>query len=86
MSVLAIVLTSILGAGGLSGVVALLKLRTEKDSSVVDMVGRGMLVLERLNDRLERELQEQQEARRAAEVALEQAYSRIRELEGGRRG
>jgi hypothetical protein len=81
VNALSVVLTSVLGAGGLSGVVTLLRLRTDKDASVVDTVGRGMLVLERLNSRLEADLSrahEQWAIERAARLAVEAELAAVR--------
>lgn len=68
MDTLTVVLTALLGSGGVAGVVALLRLRVDKGSVVVDTVSKGVLVLGQLNDRLEDDLAEERTARIAAET------------------
>lgn len=60
MSTTAVVLTALLGSGGLGGLLVLLKslTRAERSSVMVATAERGALVLERLNDRLERRVGE----------------------------
>ena len=72
MTATAAVLTSVLGTGGLLGLAALLRLRTDKDATVVDTVSKSVLVLERLNDRLEADLADEHAARVAAEAKLDE--------------
>lgn len=81
VDVLTAVLTLILGGGGLAGLATLLRFRAERGAIVVETVSRGVLVLERLNDRLESDLLEE----RAEVIRLRQelaaARTRIAELE-----
>lgn len=56
MNALTIALTVLLGSGGIAGLAALLRLRTDKAATVVDTISKGVMVLERLNDRLEQDL------------------------------
>jgi hypothetical protein len=70
VNTLATLLTLLLGGGGLGGLAVLLRLRTDKGATVVDTVSKGVLVLERLNDRLETDLAEERSRRVAAETAL----------------
>lgn len=68
MSALGVVLTAVLSGGGLAGLLALLRFRTDKGATIVETVSRGVLVLERLNDRLEADLADERAARMAAET------------------
>lgn len=83
MDVLTTVLTVVLGGGGIAGLTALLRLRADKGSIVVDTVSRGVLVLERLNDRLEADLLDERAEVIRLRQELEIARARIRELESG---
>lgn len=78
MSAISVILTALLGAGGLTGVVALLRLRTDKGAVVVDTVSKGVLVLERINDRLERDLGAEHSARVAAETERDDLRLQLR--------
>jgi hypothetical protein len=69
-----VVLSAILGAGGIGGVVALFRLRTDRDATTVDTVSKGLMVLERSLERLEHERDHY-----AAE--FDRARARILELE-----
>jgi hypothetical protein len=68
MSTLPVILTVLLGSGGAAGLVALLRFRTDKGVTVVETVSKGVLIMERLNDRLEGDLLNERAARLAAET------------------
>lgn len=70
MNAVTTVLALALGGGGLGGLAVLLRIRTDKGATVVETVSKGVLVLERLNDRLEGDLADERAARIAAETAL----------------
>lgn len=81
MNPLTTVLTILLGSGGLAGLATLLKFRAERGSIVVDTVSRGILVLERLNDRLEADLADERAEVTRLRRELREARARIAELE-----
>lgn len=83
MNALAVTLGLLLGSGGIGGVVAFLRFRTDKGATIVDSVSKGVLVLERLNDRLEGDLNDER-AQRTEEhlgrVAAETERDELRRL------
>jgi predicted ATPase len=81
MNPLTTVLSILLGGGGLAGLATLLKLRAERGSIVVDTVSKGILVLERLNDRLEGDLADERAEVLRLRRELAKARARIEELE-----
>lgn len=68
MTTAATILTVLLGSGGLAGIAVLIKARAERGNVVMTTVEKGVLVLERLNDRLEKDLAEEHAERVAAEA------------------
>jgi hypothetical protein len=68
VTLLATLLTAGLGSGFLAGLVALLRLRTDKGAVSVETASKSLLILERLNDRLERDLSDERAARIKAET------------------
>lgn len=72
MSPLSVILTSLLGTGGISGAIALFRLRADKGATVVETVSKGVLVLDRLNTMLEGDLQAERLMRRQAEHELDE--------------
>jgi predicted ATPase len=84
MNPLTTVLTILLGGGGLAGLATLLKFRAERGAIVVDTVAKGILVLERLNDRLEADLVDERAEVIRLRRELSEARARIAELERAR--
>lgn len=78
MSVLSTVLTIVLGTGGLAGLGVLLRLRTDKASVMVTTIERGVMVQERIIDRLEKELAAMTARAEAAEAELVQRRAKRR--------
>lgn len=70
MNAAALILTALLGAGGLGGVAVLYRARADRGAVVVETVSKGVLVLERINDRLEADLLDERAARITAEREL----------------
>ena len=68
MNGLTLALATLLGSGGIGGVVAFLRLRTDKGATVVDTVAKGVLVQDRIIQRLEGDLISEHRARIAAET------------------
>lgn len=81
MDILTAVLTLLLGGGGFAGLATLLRFRAERGVIVVETVSRGVLVLERLNDRLEADLLEERTEVIRLRRELAAAHQRISELE-----
>lgn len=81
MNLLTTILAVLLGGGGLAGLGTLLKFRAERGSIVVDTVSKGILVLERLNDRLEGDLADERAEVLRLRRELAEAQARIAELE-----
>lgn len=85
MTATAAILSSLLGAGTLGGLLALLRLRTDKDATVVDTISQGVTVLARLNTMLEQDLAAAHAAladERAARLAAETERDELRRLHG----
>jgi hypothetical protein len=85
VSPLSVVLVALLSGGGLTGVIALLRLRVDRGATVVETVSKGVLVLERLNDRLEADLAGERTGRlveQAARLAAEAERDELRRLLG----
>ncbi len=68
MTGLTVALAALLGSGGIGGLVAFLRLRTDKGATVVDTVAKGVLVQDRIIQRLEGDLIAEHRARVAAET------------------
>lgn len=79
MNPLTLVLTAVLGTGGIGGLVAIARLRIDKGATVVDTVSKGVLVLERLNDRLEADLAGERASRLAAETERDELRRLLRQ-------
>ena len=82
MSALTTILTVVLGGGGIAGLVALFKLRAEKDATVVQTVEKSVLILERLNATLEGDLAQERTARLAAEAEASKLRLELRYVSG----
>lgn len=80
MNPLTVILTALLSGGGLTGAIALLRLRTDKGATVVETVSKSVLILERLNDRLEADLADERAARLTAESRAAHAEAERDEL------
>jgi hypothetical protein len=70
VNVAGLILTAALGAGGLGGLAVLYRARADRGNVVVETVSKGVLVLERINDRIEAELENEHAARVTAEREL----------------
>lgn len=78
MSNITLLLSALLGVGGVGGLVALLRLRADKGAVVMDTVSKGVLVLERLNALLEQDLLDERRARQLAEVRVDALEAALR--------
>lgn len=76
MSILTVILTGLLSGGLLTGLVAFLRLRTDKDATMVDTVKKSVLIQDRIIDRLESDVAEE----RAGRLTAEAEVARLRRL------
>lgn len=68
MNGLTLALAALLGSGGVGGLVTFLRLRTDKGATVVETVAKGVLVQDRIIQRLETDLTSEHRARVTAET------------------
>lgn len=81
MNPLAAGLTAALSGGGLGGLVLLFKVRPDRHSVMVSTVERGVLVQEKIIERLERELAAMTARAETAEAELAQRRGKRRRAE-----